>query len=112
MKIRNGFVSNSSSSSFIVSGNKEEDFIINVPIDLRKFGRVFTKENIKDFLEYANKEIYMEEDSLVKAIEKLANGKIILAANVSNDSEDDESRYLYYAQIYDLIPSEDLIYEY
>jgi hypothetical protein len=85
MKIRKGFVSNSSSSSFIISGNIEQDKMV-VSLDLSKFGTLIkTKEQLK---EYYIKEWgeYDEDDRRVEQqLELLAKGQAIFCGYMENE---------------------------
>jgi len=98
MKIRNGFVSNSSSSSFILAtpkGKKGLKTKLTIEIDLEKMARfkITTKEELlkmyKDNYGYDEDEIkenewcWKEYQKSLKAIEK---GKIVYYCRVSNDA--------------------------
>ncbi len=103
MKIRQGFVSNSSSSSFIVAVDKEKSngiIEVAVKVNLADFGDVLTTEQqVHDaFNDYWGKE-ELEEDSWVgekyrKAIAAVKAGKVILFGQVSN--EDTPEEYVIY----------------
>lgn len=60
MKIRNGFVSNSSSSSFIISSNKNEEIKINM-----KF------KNINEFRKFVEENFYDSRSNVVKTKKQL-----------------------------------------
>ncbi|WP_010254279.1 hypothetical protein [Treponema primitia] len=66
MKFRNGFVSNSSSSSFIIcSKNKDKEFIRNRLAELFQFskaspGKVFTDDDDVDFLSHIMADEYLD----------------------------------------------------
>ena len=80
MKIRNGFVSNSSSSSFIVAAKPGKTTIkMEIEVDIKKYSRhVITC--VKDLLHYYKEERYgedidQEQDEAFR--EQLADGKLI-----------------------------------
>lgn len=99
MKIRNGFISNSSSSSFVIIGDIPSDG--KITIDLKSFGTIIrTKEK---FLEYFNdnygysyrtfdemindvefKEDYSEMDTISEALKQIKSGKSVIMGNVDN----------------------------
>lgn len=96
MKIRTGFISNSSSSSFIVA-NDHDDLKLTVEIDISKYIKhiLMTKEDLKKYMVkyWANseeelneyfKEIYLE---MLKSIE---NGKIVYIGSVCNYKDESE----------------------
>jgi hypothetical protein len=108
MKLRNGFVSNSSSSSFIVAVPKDKKEInITITVNLSEYGRRI--ENSQELLEYfineycygenknidglkENKYVYQQYEKSLHAFEQ---GKDIIVGDVANDSEDAIERYLY-----------------
>lgn len=82
MKIRSGFVSNSSSSSFIISGNVSPDNL-KITIDLSKFGTI-----INDISNLNMKEIFKNPSNPVDWIEKIAkeqlqNNKTIFLGSIN-----------------------------
>ncbi len=102
MKIRNGFVSNSSSSSFIVAvdADKSANVEVAVKVNLADFGDVLkTEQEVHNaFNEYWGKE-ELEEDDWVgakyrKAIAAIKAGKVIVFGQVSN--EDTPEEYVIY----------------
>lgn len=102
MKIRSGYVSNSSSSSFIVA--TDGDPIVTVRIDLTKFisKTLTTKEEILEW--YLDDYGYTEEEllgdryhkpkyeAMLKAIE---NGKKIYQGSASNESYEGDELFIY-----------------
>jgi hypothetical protein len=103
MKVRAGFVSNSSSSSFVVASNKPP--ILTIRMELAYDLELSTKEELIEY--YRNErdeEIQTEEDMLnsdyadeyKEALEALADGKKIYIGRVSNEDYDDATgMYLY-----------------
>jgi hypothetical protein len=117
MKIREGFVSNSSSSSFfaIINNEKETKVTLSLEIDLDSYSREYIKtieelnyyfiQNYsatqKDEINKLLKEDgYLKEnyDRMKKAIEQ---GKTILVGNISSDGEAEE-QLLYNGRINDI----------
>jgi len=107
MKKRNGFVSNSSSSSFIISGVK--DCKMNIEVDLNSLSeqvitnldeldQYFLEEYCDargDSLEKVLEENYVKEE-YNKAKEALSNGKTIFVGQVSSEDCDNPiGIYLY-----------------
>jgi len=102
MKTRSGFVSNSSSSSFIVAldGNKTE-VELKVKVDLAALGDIVTTEaDLRDrFIEEWGEE-ELEEDEWVKeryekCLEAIKKGKTIIIGSVCNDSGEAEETFIY-----------------
>jgi hypothetical protein len=103
MKIRNGFVSNSSSSSFfaIINNKKETKVTLSLEIDLDSYAREYIKTidelNFYFKCNYGlkqNEEIdkILKEDEYLKKnysrMKKAINqGKIILVGNISSEGE-------------------------
>ena len=99
MKIRNGFVSNSSSSSFVVAlGNLEDatntiTISLEIKVNLSDYGKII--ENKVEFSEWLKDEGYNEEYPHYKAKEilrALNQGKTIIVGSFSDD--DDNERIL------------------
>lgn len=108
MKIRNGFVSNSSSSSFIVAGDKEflQNGKLSIEIDITKYGTMIStvkeldeyfigqhiwikddedpQEELKNFLD---EEPYWE-DKYNKMLDVIKEGTSVVAGSCSDDSGD------------------------
>ena len=103
MKIRSGFVSNSSSSSFIITGKGEAK--INIEVDVTEFGQVLkTKEdldtyyiedceleNIEELKAYSNYSF----TNYTEALKAINAGETVIICEVSNEDEDLMSLYLY-----------------
>lgn len=109
MKIRNGFVSNSSSSSFIVAGESEADLKnlkIEIKVDLSNYGTIikskleldewfkdeycYTDYTIEEFLE---DEPYWKDkyEAMAKAI---SEGKVVCQGRCSDDTGDSVELFL------------------
>ena len=102
MKIRSGFVSNSSSSSFIVAG--ADDLTVTIKINLKQFVQYTfkTKEDILKYYDYncgyeSEEEVIKynkkEYQNMLKAIE---DGKTVYIGSVSSESDNGEEVFLLY----------------
>ena len=98
MKIRNGFVSNSSSSSFLIACKPENTKVkIEVELDFRDHG--YKIDNLEDFLDYL-KDYYSWQDTqetakiLHAATKAFSEGKVLYVGSFSNESDDSLSQYL------------------
>lgn len=124
MKIRNGFVSNSSSSSFIISSKDKPKAIIEIDIEKMSSKIIRNKSELEKYLleEHAynhyksiegfladdkyNREVY---EQLMKELEK---GNTIYCGSVSSDGDDGLENYVYYSgwgknKNFDVIQGED-----
>ena len=88
MKIRNGFISNSSSSSFIISGKIDALQELKNKI-FNNIGRIFTSS--EDYIAFLKKEydMLLEEimDDKASEIETLNNGGFVFLTNLDYGSE-------------------------
>ena len=103
MKIRTGFVSNSSSSSFIVSSKNGAKVELSLTIDLSKYGYVaktmeeldicFLKHTCEASISDVLKDRYHAEkyNECKKAIE---NGEIVTMGDFCSDSDDPIEKFL------------------
>jgi len=104
MKTRQGFVSNSSSSSFIVAFDKTNDAgkcQLTLEVDMSKYGtRLSSKEELDDYIigEYGTRGITIEKvleddwydrDRYNKMLEAINAGKVIFAGWASYNETDD-----------------------
>lgn len=90
MKTRHGFVSNSSSSSFIVSVKKGTKPIVSFDVDLTEFGKVIkTEKELKAFWKsyyYASDEIELAEDSFYQSsLKEIKNGRYVVIGQFSDN---------------------------
>jgi hypothetical protein len=105
MKTRQGFVSNSSSSSFIISTNKGEKPKITIEIDIENYStEIRNKEDLDKYFigEYGYgdtlEEIFEDDYNLKEGYEscllELEKGKYIYLGTVSNESGEEIESYL------------------
>ena len=103
MKVRSSFVSNSSSSSFVVGITKDTStkVTLQIEIDLQDFAD-YTIKNMQDLNDYMQEEMYVGDyvyedwdsfeqdmyDSIKKLIEK---GKIVILGTVSDENDATEA---------------------
>lgn len=112
MKRREGFVSNSSSSSFIVVANSEEDIKklkLTVKFDLTTFldsykGILRTKEEVIEYLKeqcmYYDEEVCDDSKKMIDAVD---NGKLVFIGSFSDDNyNSDIENYLCNHGLYDV----------
>lgn len=106
MKIRNGFVSNSSSSSFVISHNKGDVPKVKIEIELSRFSRSRIR-NRSELLEYVQEQSSYRtiegamtdseywRRTLTAVIAALDSGQEAMAIEVSNEDGDEASSFLH-----------------
>ena len=88
MKTRIGFISNSSSTSFIVGVEDNTEIELHIKVDLARYGDVIdTKEGLDEYF----KDKYWQYDECVAV---LGLGKKLIIGDFSDDSGDDMSGFL------------------
>ena len=100
-KIRNGFVSNSSSSSFIIAGNDKPKITIEINIERLCSYVVKTKEQLDEAIKgfyYTNIESLEGYELIIynKCLSALENEKTIYFGSATSDG-DPEDNFLYYS---------------
>ena len=124
MKIRNGFVSNSSSSSFVVAVGQESEVTFTVTADLTRFAddTIVTLQQLEEYIverygwrDMDTLQAILEDSSYVKKIYEgakaaIETGKRVLFGSFSSDGYDDAlEQYLCYNGVPDS-PGIDVIY--
>ena len=124
MKVRMGFVSNSSSSSFVVAVGQETEVTLTVKADLTRFAdyTIVTLQQLEEYIveEYGWRdmdtlEAILEDSSYVKEIYEgaraaIETGKRVLFGNFSSEGYDDPlEQFLCYNGVPDS-PGIDVIY--
>lgn len=92
MKTRNGFVSNSSSSSFILAIPKEsakDKVQFKIEGDLTKYADETLKTK-KDVIAYFKDDLCCNEDdeNFIKALEAIDKGFVVIVGSLSDESDD------------------------
>lgn len=119
MKIRNGFVSNSSSSSFVVAVDGETRVKLTIDVDLSKHGKVLRTIEELDALylkewAYGHDSIDSwlndEEDSWAhaqynQAKKAIENGKIVISGWFHDDRGDPIEAMLCYNGLHGIVPN-------
>jgi len=105
MKIRNGFVSNSSSSSFIIAGKKAPRMTIDVDISSLVEYTINNKVELDEYfidqycyesIEEMKSEDKWVSDNYDNCLKELDKGNTIYAGEVSSDDDDQYSSLIYY----------------
>ena len=109
MKTRNGWVSNSSSSSFIIATVDNTDEVkvtITIPCDVLKT----ETEDYDHFYDmYYDKEGVLESEDYQLAIKAIKDGKVLKLFTASDDGDDIESGLRYHNLTQDMIGQDSVI---
>jgi hypothetical protein len=104
MKTRIGFVSNSSSSSFIVASKEKPKMTIEINLENLSEKKIIAEKELVEYVlgEYGYKtlEAFLIDDKhhkifYDKCIEALKEGKSLYVGSISNDSGNDIESYVY-----------------
>ena len=97
MKIRNGFVSNSSSSSFVVALDNFEDATntitvsLEMKVNLSDYGEIIrNKEEFNKWLKYEGYTDEYEHHKNKEILNALGQGKIVVIGHFSDDDDNNE----------------------
>ncbi len=94
MKTRDGFVSNSSSSSFIVAMDKDvnPEATITFKVDFSSYGKkIETIEELRSYMEYNYGSIDEAPDVYDDMKKAIDDGKVVLAGSFSDEGEATEA---------------------
>jgi len=103
MKLRNGFVSNSSSSSFIVAvKGKDSRVKLEIEVDLADYGETISDkkqllEYYKEYHGYNSEEDILNEycaDEYKEMLAEINNGNSVIVGSFASDSGDALEQYL------------------
>ncbi len=100
MKVRNGFISNSSSSSFIVAVDGDTEVEIKFKTDLIHYGKLLkTSEEVTAHFNYEYDDDW-EEDSLLVSrhnacIEAVVEGRTVIIGSFHSDGGEPRENFLF-----------------
>jgi hypothetical protein len=93
MKIRNGFVSNSSSSSFVVAVKDTTKIKLEIDVDLADYADkiIATEQELKDYFEYEYGDDYLEDswaaDKFKDCLRAIEAGNKVIFGSCDSDGE-------------------------
>jgi hypothetical protein len=100
-KIRTGFVSNSSSSSFIISAKKGVPLKTTIEIDLKTLieSKIENTQQLSDYIVAEFGEDWKEDkyatDQFAALLKAIRNGEIVYVGSVGSEDDNPTSLYLY-----------------
>lgn len=95
MKTKQDFITNSSSTNFIISvpkGTKDINVSVQLNINLKDF--IYKKLNSKQDIINQYDEEYLETDQGKEIMEELESGREVLLLSCSNENDDSTEEYL------------------